>query len=471
MTLNDAHLFRGNLFRAACVAGVVSLATFGSIASASAAISHFTPVAASPVTVGSEPSAIAFDPNPSPVSNHPSMFVANYADGTVTMIDATTRAVLNTVKLTPHDFGTKNTGPRSITVDVTDDLVYVGNYDDSSVSILNGKTGVEARPPVSVGTNTETSAIAWDSTLNIIYVANYASDAIIALSGLDGSFIRVVPVDSGPLALAFDSKSQRLFVAANNVHKVDVIESGGTTSTALPALDLNDPRAIGIDSGKGLAYVANGNDATVTVFDPTSGEAVGPALVVGVEPEGVAVDEETHTAYVVNTASNTVSVIDETSPPAVSTSFAVGSLPSAVAVDSANHTVWVTNSEPGTVTVIQQSVSPTITSGPPSAATVGDLYSFTFTASGVSTSPMSFSLSGALPDGLTFANGVITGTPTESGDFTIALTASNGVDPDDTATYVLHVDAAAVVPPTNPPTTTPTTTPTTPGTHLPTVAG
>lgn len=479
MTVKETHLLRRALVRAVCVGGVVSLATFGSIASASAATSHFTPVSASPVTVGAQPKGVAYNPNPNAATNHPTMFVANYDDGTVSMIDAVTQVTLSTTMLTPHVPTKKTTGPESVAVDTTDNFVYVGNYDDSSVSVLNGSTSVEARPPVSVGTNAETAAVAWDSSLDIIYVANYAANTVVALSGIDGSFIRSIHVDDGPIALAFDSKTKRLFVVSANRQKLDVIEANATTSSTVASLDLSDPMGIGIDSQEGLAYVANSSNSSVTVVDTTTMQTVGSPIGVADGPIGVGVDEESQTVYVSNSNSDNVSVIDETTQAlAVAGSFAVGMHPLGVAVDPQTHTAWVTNQDDGTVSVVQQSVSPTITSGQPTAGTVGAPYSFTFTATGVSTSPMTLSLAGNLPAGLTFSNGVISGTPTAQGDFVVRLTASNGVDPDDTATYRLHIDPAAVVPPTSPPTAPPTTTPTTtPSTstptdpHLPTVAG
>jgi hypothetical protein len=85
-------------------------------------------------------------------------------------------------------------------------------------------------------------------------------------------------------------------------------------------------------------------------------------------------------------------------------------------------------------------VAPTITTTNLPDGTVDAAYSTTLTASGVP-APTFEITSGELPDGLTLsADGVLSGTPTENGDFTIEVTASNGLDA--TTTLTLHVGKA-----------------------------
>ncbi|MBD8611899.1 DUF3494 domain-containing protein [Frigoribacterium sp. CFBP 13729] len=117
--------------------------------------------------------------------------------------------------------------------------------------------------------------------------------------------------------------------------------------------------------------------------------------------------------------------------------------------------------------------NPTITSGAPTTATAGRPYTFPVTASGAP-SPTFTVTAGTLPAGLSLdsGTGVISGTPTTPGSTTVTITASNGDAPDDSETYVITVDAAAVVPPivvppvTTPPVTTPPVTPVVPVTPV-----
>ncbi|MEO9014951.1 MAG: leucine-rich repeat domain-containing protein [Terrimesophilobacter sp.] len=76
-------------------------------------------------------------------------------------------------------------------------------------------------------------------------------------------------------------------------------------------------------------------------------------------------------------------------------------------------------------------VAPTLTAAaPPATATLGDTYSYTFTASGTPTPAFAIA-SGTLPPGLTLTGaGVLSGTPTATGPNTFTVAASNAVAPD-----------------------------------------
>src|SRR6478735_10036298 len=85
-----------------------------------------------------------------------------------------------------------------------------------------------------------------------------------------------------------------------------------------------------------------------------------------------------------------------------------------------------------TITVSPGQAAPVFTAAsPPSTATAGNPYSYTFSASGTPAPTFGVS-SGALPAGLSLdsTTGVLSGTPTTAGSSTFAVTATNGVSPD-----------------------------------------
>jgi hypothetical protein len=99
-----------------------------------------------------------------------------------------------------------------------------------------------------------------------------------------------------------------------------------------------------------------------------------------------------------------------------------------------------------TIEVTPSLIAPVITSPDTTTFTVGLPGSFTVTASGYP-SP-TFSHTGSLPDGVTLTSaGLLSGTPTEGsgGEYIITITATNGVDPDDTQTFTLVVNEAPVI--------------------------
>nr|WP_243843624.1 putative Ig domain-containing protein [Microbacterium endophyticum] len=120
----------------------------------------------------------------------------------------------------------------------------------------------------------------------------------------------------------------------------------------------------------------------------------------------------------------------------------VGSTTFAVTVTDDNGTA----AQDVTLVVTPAPLPPVITSGEPDVATVGDSYSFTFTATG--TAPVTWAMTvGTLPQGLSLSNsGVLSGTPTVAGTYTFTLAASdeNGRTTKD---ITLSVTAANTVPP------------------------
>ena len=68
--------------------------------------------------------------------------------------------------------------------------------------------------------------------------------------------------------------------------------------------------------------------------------------------------------------------------------------------------------------------TPSFTGGSSTTFIKGSYGSFTVTAKG--SPPPTITETGALPNGVRFARGVLSGTPTKSGTFPIVFTASNG---------------------------------------------
>jgi hypothetical protein len=112
------------------------------------------------------------------------------------------------------------------------------------------------------------------------------------------------------------------------------------------------------------------------------------------------------------------------------------------------------------------SSSPTVGPETPPEGTVGTSYEFTVPVEG-SPSPTVVVSDGALPPGLELDTdtGIISGSPTTPGDYTVEVTVSNGTEPDLTVEY-----AISIVPSAASPTPTPTPTPT-PGVSIPPAPG
>ena len=87
--------------------------------------------------------------------------------------------------------------------------------------------------------------------------------------------------------------------------------------------------------------------------------------------------------------------------------------------------------------------APAITSEDATTFIEGSKGSFTVTATGTPTPGITES--GALPDGVESNDGVLSGTPTQSGSFPITLTAANGVGTNAVQSFTLTVDTAPAI--------------------------
>jgi hypothetical protein len=93
--------------------------------------------------------------------------------------------------------------------------------------------------------------------------------------------------------------------------------------------------------------------------------------------------------------------------------------------------------------VLTVASAPTITSADSTTFTVGTAGTFTPTATGFPTPTIAES--GTLPAGVTFTEGILSGTPTAGGVFPITFTASNGAVPDAVQHFTLTVNAPAAI--------------------------
>ena len=198
----------------------------------------------------------------------------------------------------------------------------------------------------------------------------------------------------------------------------DVIVSPDGTRAYLTSLVTGAVESV--ELGVGTATIVNVGGA-----GPVSGAAIAP--------DGTSL-------YLARGFDNMVSVVDTTTNTALApVNTGVNTQGVAIAADGA--TVFTGDAELNNLLVIAVDRPPLLAAAAP-AATVGAAYTFTPLASG-SPAP-TYTLTGALPAGLSFDAGVISGTPTAAGSSSFTITATNGLG-SDTQAYTLTVSAAATL--------------------------
>ena len=274
--------------------------------------------------------------------------------------------------------------------------------------------------------------------------------------------------DDAPAAIT-SANSATFVVGASGTFTVNA--TGNPTPAITRSGDALPSGVTFVDNGDGTATLSGGPVAGtggVYNFTFTASNGVGPdatqsfTLTVNEAPAFTSAGNATFTVGEAGSFQMTASGFPA---PTFSTSSA---LPNGVSLSAAgllsgtpmagtggvyNLTVTASNSagadatQSFTLTVNQ---APSITSANGATFTEGNFGSFTVEASGYPAP--TFSASGALPSGVTFVGGVLSGAPAEGtgGSYPIEVTASNGVGNDATQTFTLTVEAAVcVAPPTD----------------------
>jgi hypothetical protein len=246
---------------------------------------------------------------------------------------------------------------------------------------------------------------------------------------------------NNPDGVSVDSLGN-VYIADNGNHQVEKVTPAGVLSiyagtgyyglpTLGPATDskLRAPSGVGVDSSGNVYIVDTASSEVVEVGGPRV--ALVPPVFTADSPPSALVGSVY--SYVFAASGS----------PAPTFSVGAGALPAGLGLDSAGvlsgtllasgtfsvtatNTAGTVSSGPLTVTAISAGVPPVFTADSPPAALVGSVYSYVFAASG-SPAPTFSVGAGALPAGLGLDSaGVLSGTLTASGTFSVTATNTAG---------------------------------------------
>jgi serine/threonine protein kinase, bacterial len=237
--------------------------------------------------------------------------------------------------------------PEGVAVDPATRAVYVANRGDGTVSVIDGSTrAVTATVPV--GFNPEGAAV--DPGTHAVYVPNNGDGTVSIIDGSTHTVTATVPVGKYPVGVAVDPGTHTVYVPNNGDGTVSIIDGSTHTGTATVPVGKH-PVAAAADPTTHTIYIPNRGDGTVSVIDGST-HTVTATVPVGEGPSGAAVDPGNHTIYVPNSSEGTVSVIDGLTR-TVTATVPVGKDPARLAVDPSNHAVYVANYGDGTVALIE----------------------------------------------------------------------------------------------------------------------
>ena len=92
-------------------------------------------------------------------------------------------------------------------MDPNNDMVYVANQTDNTVSVINGNTN---RVTATIGVGDQPEAVAVDPTNDMVYVANYVDDTVSVIDGSSNTVVATIAV--GGFWVAVDSSTHMVYV-------------------------------------------------------------------------------------------------------------------------------------------------------------------------------------------------------------------------------------------------------------------
>ncbi len=263
------------------------------------------PVVSATIPVGAQPDAAALSPDGS------QLFVANFKDGTLSIIDTATNTVSHTVTV-----GSKPTGVLEV-----GGSVYVANLLSGTISVVDPSSG---------------------SVTGTISLPGAGSPTGPAPSGLAASA-------NGRTLYANDARNGRTYVI--DLTQTPPAVTGSVADGSFPAY---------LSVAGSMGYVASPGSNSISVVDLSqSPPALTGSVTVGTRPYGVVAAPSLGEVFAANSGSNDLSVIDTSSAPgtAVSTA-AVGSTPDAIALSPDDSTAVVSNEGDNTVSVFHVNQAP-----------------------------------------------------------------------------------------------------------------
>ena len=109
-------------------------------------------------------------------------------------------------------------------------------------------------------------AVAVNEKTNTVYVANYGDDSVTVIDGVKRVAVTTVPVGRHPLAMTVDSQNNLIYVANMHGNSVTVIDGSSNKVVAtLPAG--SNPYAMALDAASAVLFVANLGEPSVTRID------------------------------------------------------------------------------------------------------------------------------------------------------------------------------------------------------------
>jgi YVTN family beta-propeller protein len=215
------------------------------------------------------------------------------------------------------------------------------------------------------GWTSDPVAVAVDTSTGDLFVAAQDPYQLSVLHPVPGSGTQVVstvPLPAMPADLVYDPADGTIYVTEETADSVAAIN--GTTLTVAAQVPVgSSPEGIALDNSTGDLYVANSGSNNVSVIDGSTNQTIVPGIALGTsgpaDPEGIAFDNRTDQMFIAESSwpshtSMPVVVLDDGTNTVV-TRVDVGEDPVALAYDPSDGEMFVANEGSNNISAISDS--------------------------------------------------------------------------------------------------------------------
>ena len=228
-------------------------------------------------------------------SGAPFAYIPNHGSNSVLVVDQQTNKITTTVPV--------GTTPRGVAVNPAGTRVYITNFDDDTVSVINGTTQAIIGSPIPVG-NVPRGVIVSPSG-STVYVANEGAGTISVIDAMTNTVTYTIN-DIRCNSLAIDPSGRRLYAGSFASDELLVIDTATWTVVGTPFALPGNTYNIAINPTGSHLYVATD---TTSVYAIRTTDNTMTEIPVGSGTHGIAVHPSGAFVYAVDYSSNLV-VID-----------------------------------------------------------------------------------------------------------------------------------------------------------------
>jgi len=243
-------------------------------------------------------------------------FTTNGGDGTVTMFDLKTLAVIKQIKVDfPPSLGVTRAGLDGIMFDEADNVIILTNHSQpvGTVTAINpdsgdivGTAALEDTAPEGAAADGKGHIFVNNegkSTIQVVDVKTWKATASWPLAPCDG-----------PTGIAYDKATNRIFSGCSNTSVVLDADTGKVVATIKNGTRVD---ALGWDPAKKLIYIPNGGEGNVTVVHQDSADKYTVVATVDTfrGAKTITVDSKTHNVYLFQPERGPAPPPDPNAPP------------------------------------------------------------------------------------------------------------------------------------------------------------